>query len=105
MVMKDSVKFLQKVIYTKKPRMIVKLIRTPTWLEKGDIRPTYFPKKTKFKKNMINKSIKLYNSIEEDIRLLKPKQFKSQLKKWKLYPIPVNPQEPVQKATKIKMKN
>ena len=82
--------------------MIMNLNRTPTWREKGDLRPTYFPKKTKFKKNMINKAIKLYNSIDEDFRLIKPKRFKNEIKKWRIFPIPVNPQEPVRKAEKIK---
>ena len=98
MIRKDLAKFMQKIVFSKKPRLMNQLIKMPTWREKGDLLPKYFPRKTKFKRNMINMSIKTYNSLDGNIRILKPKRFKRELKKWILFEIPQNPQEYTRKA-------
>ena len=100
LLLKNSVKFIHKVAYTNKPEQITKLMRLPTWRKEGNISPTYFPKKTKFQRNFINEAIRLYNSVDPEVRKLKPSRFKREIKKWTLFEQPKNHQEPLIKAVK-----
>ena len=99
-ILKHSVKFIHKVAFTGKPKQITKLMRLPTWRKEGDITPTYYPKKTKFSRNFINEGIRLYNSLDPQIRKLKPSRFKVEIKKWRLFEQPRNHEEPLIKAVK-----
>ena len=99
-MLRNSAKFIHKIAYNGKPIQITRLMRLPTWRKEGNISPTYFPKKMKFQRNFINESIRLYNSIDPEIRKLKPSRFKKELRKWILFEQPKNHQEPIIKAEK-----
>ena len=90
LVLKATVRYIHKVMYTGSPREIQQLRRRPRSRSTGDINPVYFPNTAKFKQNTINEGIKLYNSIDPEMRKLKPKRFKNELKKWILFEQPKN---------------
>ena len=101
MILKENIKFTHKIISTKQPKNIWKLIKKPTWREAGELRPIYNPKKQKLSKNLIDTGIRLYNTIPEELRKLQPEKLKEELKNWKIYNLPKDREVPATKAKKI----
>ena len=99
-MLKATACFIHKIAFTQKPGDLSKLIRIPSWRSTCDLSPNYFPRTTKFQRNTINKGIRLYNSINPEMRKLTPKRFKKEIRKWILYEQPKNPQEPLIKAVR-----
>ena len=99
-MLKQSVRTIHRIAFTDRPKQVRSLMKLPTWRKEGNIMPAYFPKKTKFSRDTINESIRLYNSIDPEIRKLKPSRFKVELKKWDIHLQPIRHDEPLIKATK-----
>ena len=98
--LKSTAKLIHKIVYTKTPGDVKALIRAPTWRKEGDLTPVDAPKTSKFKRNTILEGIKLYNSLPSEMRKLKPKQFKNEIKKWRLFEQPKGSHIPTVKAVK-----
>ena len=71
-VLKATLRYIHKVVFTRTPREVKQLIKTPRYRSTGDIKPVHFPRTAKFARNTINEGIKLYNAIEPEIRKPNP---------------------------------
>ena len=80
-ILKSATIFAHTTQQSRKPKQIVGKIRFPRARGKATLRLKYPSKNEKYNKNRIVQSIRIYNLIPEEIKLLPLKKFNAAIKK------------------------